>query len=201
MEKLTERFCKYYVLETKNKKDLTELDRELKKRLLRGNYIRKIKDAKIENANLITYDSGEFDVLYSKEEEIKKRKLFNKVHGLELVVKATSEDFIDIQEYLKMSNIDVREARNVTRAIIYFYFYKSGEGIEILSELLENVARTNFKKIEGKFRFDKDQAYPSHLTGVYSGAVEEILKFRNTIIKISESDKTYIERNSVSFIN
>jgi hypothetical protein len=215
--KVAERFCKYYVLETSNPQEVGGLERELKKKLLQENHSRKLFSASAQEiaeamecdgkTELVIYDSGEFDVLYSKNETIKRRGLFCRqgLYGIELVVKATTQDLIDLQRYLETSNIDVREARSITKAIVNLTTIPIPKTCaKNFTMLIENLAKTDFSQIKGEFNFvDKEirrsgrRGYPT--TGIYSGSVEDILRFRNTVIKIGESDGNPIGWNSVSF--
>jgi len=213
------RFCKYYVLETEKQEEVKGLERELKKRLLQEKYIRKMKDADVEdiakamdnekNANLVIYDSEDFDVLYSKDWTIKKpRKIFSRksgLYGLELVVKATPQDIIDLQKYLEISEIDVREARNVTNSIVSIASLPlPGNSAKNFSELIQGMAKRDFKNIKGEFLFVDEEVVCGMRSGyrskgIYSGPVEDILRFRNSVIKIGRSNGTNIGGESVSF--
>jgi len=196
-------FCRYYNLETENWEEVENLDGELEKRLLQEKNIRAMENHTVEeianaiegngDTDLVVYDSGEFDVLYSRRWIIKKpvkgkTRWFREdiqpslgLYGVELVVKATPQDIIDLQTYLGETDLDVIEARGVERAIFdYKHENHSTDGVETYFYRLRRLVEKEFPGVA----FDHS-LYPktSSIELSFSGDLQKVCKLRKYILQ------------------
>lgn len=227
-------FCRYYNLETENEGEVKHLEGELERRLLQEKNIRALEGASVEeiaedisnggSKGIVVYDSGEFDVLYSKDWTIKepvrqivRKRLFkpNEVtpakhglYGVELVVKATPQDIIDLQNYLSTTDLNVREARVVNEATFSFSTYPVPKTASLhVAPLIRDFIKNKFPNVNGQFSnqdgetmFDdlpKKVGYVSE--GIYGGPVEDVLRLRKSLRNSLYSFGCDIYQEGVSF--
>jgi len=224
--KMERTFCKYYNLETENPQDVTNLEGELERRLLQVRQVRASENASVDEiaqdivdgggkGMAIYYDSGDFDVLYLRDQTIRKPKKQRKwirksqaqpgLYGIELVVKATPQDIIDLQNYLSATDLNVREARNVRTAIVNFSTGLVQKNIaKSFRDITQSMIRETFPSLAGDFKFyyiswgDYGRS-GFRSTGYYSGPVEDVLKFRKNLINSGRVNNSPIECEETSF--
>lgn len=213
---------KYYNLVSRSWNTVSDLELDLQKRLLSEKQLQKELSVSADRAvearsngdaetlNLMVYDSGEFDILYKSTNQISARKtsLFRadipeKV-GVELVVKATLEDLLQLQEYLQSSKFDLVEARAVSQATLAFATLPAnGAHTENYGKIINDTITEQYPTLKAKLTTQKnvlwDDKTGSTMMGVISGPVQDILYIRTVLIHSATTCGAPIKRNSISF--
>ncbi len=202
---------RYYNLESKSPEDVSNLEKNLKKRLLDEKRIRNCSDTLIKDVaearegdqDAVTElipDSGDFDVLYRKTRTIseEKKRWFKKNiprrTGIELVVKGVPGDILELQTYLGDSRFELVEVKEVKRAMYTFHSYAKTEtcvdaGITVYTSLFldgEFDLRFNFLKNTGYVCGVNGHA----LQGSVSGGVEDVLRARKSQTRATTTSGT-----------
>lgn len=195
---------KYYNLESQSWKDVSDLERNLKKHLLDeqrtrailGTDVEDIAEAKMGDGDkdtlaMLLYDSGDFDVLYKNSRTIAngKKRLFRENVapriGTELVVRARPKDILELQDYLGSSGFEVVEARGISRAVYTFHSECRTEttvdsGIKVYNKIFSGndfELDFEFQKNEGNIGSTSGHA----LQGFVNGKVTDVLRARNIL--------------------
>lgn len=209
---------RYYNLESESSEEVSNLEKNLKKRLLDEKRIRNGISSGIENVaeaegrgleafTKLIYDSGEFDVLYKDTKTIStgKRRLFRKNTpskvGIELVVKGALEDILEIQAYLSCSKFEIIEAKTVATAILSFATMSHGhDDSRAYLESIEKMLKKDNSKLKISTNRTAINGYDSYSYGLISGDVEEVLRIRKHLIKCAPSYGTNIKHESITFL-
>jgi len=219
---------KYYYLESRSQETVSELERNLQKYLLNEKHVNAVLatpapavvDAMEGNGNVkdlerSIYDSGEFDVLYKHSWEIAKgkKRIFRKEIaprlGVELVVSATPEEIIQLQEYLSSSQMEVVEARGVSKACFTFTSQAVHDGaVKNYKAMIEKYVADTFPnikidlKIQEKVIYEKTKNSPKEsgatCTGLISGSVEDVLHVRALVLNNGSTISTRSNRTTFS---
>lgn len=218
---------KYYNLVSHSWDTVSELELDLQKRLLSEKQLQRELSVSVDKAvearangdadtlNLMVYDSGEFDILYKKTNEISAKKIIKtgwfkeditipeKVN-VELVVKATIEDLLQLQDYLQSTKFDVVEARAVSQATFAFATIPSHSGhTESYQTILNDILRERYSVFKSNVSMQKDVSWDKDvgatLIGLVSGPVEDILQFRMILNHSSATCGARLKYLSVSF--
>jgi len=229
---------KYYKLESNSKKEVSTLERNLKKYLLHEKHVIANHRTRLQNfdqklledkcteenqtTNLVVYDLGEFDILYKrvktlyagqKAKEGKKRWYWKDRPEIleippriesELVVKATQEDILELQNYLSSSGFEVVEARSVHEAAMTLITSAGAKDFKISSatQLDKYITNRYGDKVKADIQVqhnivnwygEKGSIY----TATISGPVEYVLEIRK-LIKTPGYITSY-KRESVTF--
>ena len=191
-------FIKYYHLESRSWQEVKSLENNLEKRLLSEKHVKgllmpdQVKDTN--DVNMLVYDSANFNVLYKNAVEISKgkTKLFGehvpeKV-GVELVVSASIEDVLELQEYLARSGFEVIEARDIKEATFNFFTQACApEAIEGYRSMMEQLCLKRYQNIKANFhvshhvKIRKDRG--SSCMGIIFGPIMDVICVRNILLK------------------
>jgi hypothetical protein len=206
---------RYYDLESKTWKNVRSLEDDIKKRLLNNRHNRKLLTTDIEDiayANLedvtqeiaskLLYDSDAFDVPY-KSTHVKKRSLLfdrAKLIGVKLVVSATPYDFLQLEDHLGSSGMEVVGARTITKGIFeYRNRFVVRNNIETYEKKIKNLLEREFPKINFDMTFyELDQENSCSIELTFSGEIEQLFGVREYILNTEEHEPEGV--HSVSFL-
>ncbi|MEK6969330.1 MAG: hypothetical protein AABW48_02790 [Nanoarchaeota archaeon] len=215
---------KYYNLESHSEGDVSDLERNLQKYLLSEKHVNGLLETDVKDVvqakegngdkdtlTKLLYDSGDFDVLYKTSWTISKGKKRwfgeNSVprFGTELVVRATPEDILELQDYLAGSGFEVVEARGISRATFNFATTPAQSGhVACYTEMLGNLIQRDYPGVKGDIRKNNGVKWGEDVgttcVGMYEGAVIDILKLQKQIISSAETYGCPVKNKSINFL-
>lgn len=191
---------KYYNLESNSWEVVSGLEANLKRHLLSEKQIKGLLTASVEEiaeakegngdvnaAEKLIVDSGEFDVLYRESNKtLENRGWFRKSQvkvSTELVVKASLYEFLELQNFLEESGLDIIEARKVTRGIFEYRRDNTNKnGLDSYKTHLQDFIGNNFSGL-----YFAMQVYPHRDSGCaielcFSGDLEQVFQVRKYIL-------------------
>ncbi|MEK6809403.1 MAG: hypothetical protein AABY40_01895 [Nanoarchaeota archaeon] len=214
---------KYYNLESQSGEDVSGLERNLQKHLLGEKQVRGLLETDVEDVTKeksgkgegnslakLLYDSGDFDVLYKVSWTIangKKRWFRQNVApkvGTEMVIRATPEDILELQDYLRGSGFEVVESRAVSKATLSFGTCPSNPA---QSKSYEDTIKRMIQEEYCGLRLDVsshenvmwENRSGGTISGIVYGDVVKVLQFRNVLKNSASSYGTIVFRESVTF--
>ena len=194
---------KHYQLESKSEEKVEGLERQLRRYFLNKKQEPVANESSVTNDNLalrmVNLDAADdFDVLYQRK-EIKERKGILRrpaLVSLDLVVKGSPEEIVEIKGYLAGAGFDIITARMVTEAAYTFITHARTEttadaGIKNWGSLFgdESNLKCSLGKTEGRLAGN----YGHNVQGSIKGDVIKVLHAREVICKNGQDLPLYDE--------
>ncbi len=183
---------KYYNLRAQSRKASSDLEVNLQK-----HFIAKASagDGTSETLSRPIYDSEGFDILYKKS---------NSRKNVELVVKATPENLLELQDYLSTSNFGTIEEENVYYATLQFVTPPYWSEIKEYMEKLDHYFKLKYPQLKDRrfTTYEGDWTWQGlGCTGMMHGLVTDILEIRKFLLKgvYSLSCLVKVKKESVTF--
>ena len=195
---------KYFRLQSTNNEDLSELETNLLKHVLRQRHERKIifpqdeldamtGKADTDTLNNLLMDSGDFTLLYKQVDEVKGKRTFPWIRrptrkSIDLVLRGETADLFDAQSYIVDQGLNVVEAREVDSATFVFSTMPSHDAAtQNYQRLVTDFITKSSPLVDSQLTLESavNWGYQegSCCTGVVTGDIEQILNVRKVLLK------------------